>query len=204
MKVLIVGGEGGMGKRYRAVLNHLQVEHESYDIHEDYELEVAADSATAAIIATPTSTHLDVVEQLLPFDIPILCEKPFSKNFEQLGDLLGAAKNSQIAMVNQYRFMSIGAEQLTTRYDYFKSGGDGLIWDCINIIGLAKGEIILGNKSPIWKCKINGRHLDISEMDAAYVFMISEWLKNPTYDHRYILEAHKKVIQMVEANDEYH
>ncbi len=65
-----------------------------------------------------------------------------------------------------------------TEYNYFRSGKDGLVWDCLQIIALANDEISLRNDSPIWRCKINGTTLDLSDMDYAYHSFIKKWTKN--------------------------
>ena len=65
---------------------------------------------------------------------------------------------------------------------------------------MAKGEVQLKNDSPIWDCWINGKDLNIADMDFAYIEMVKDWIKNPTNNHDYILKAHKKVNSWMEAS----
>jgi hypothetical protein len=81
-----------------------------------------------------------------------------------------------------------------TSYDYFRTGNDGLYWDCLQIIALASGPIKLNNKSPVWKCEINDTQLDSSAMDHAYVKFIKKWsLGQIKQDPQWLIDIHKKV-----------
>jgi len=146
------------------------------------------------LIATPTDTHLPLIKEHAARGVPILCEKPIVKSKEDLEDLLGV--KAQLSMVNQYEYLvSRSPEKGDCYYDYWNSGRDGLAWDCINIIGLSFDPPHLGNSSPLWKCSINGRTLNIRDMDLAYIRMIGDWLKKPDYDGMsYIELAHRKVL----------
>jgi len=204
-KVLVVGYKGNMGSRYTAILDFLGIEWSGL---EPFERKGNEQDIEGIILATPTITHPDILRSFEnDYDLPILCEKPISRcgifgkpSTLGLADFLSKT-NLNIRMVNQYKYMpradEAGAEG-KTYYNYFKTGRDGLAWDCINIIGMAKGDVELKNDSPIWDCWINGKSLNIRGMDHAYIDMIDDWVKNPTNNHDYILESHEKVIKWIQ------
>jgi len=178
-----------MGRRYSAIFDYLDAPYVGVDAGE----EVPENDYSGVLIATPTETHLDLIKHYASLGIPILCEKPIVKTREGLEELLGI--KAHLSMVNQYEFLvSRSHDAGECYYDYWNSGKDGLIWDCINIIGLSYQPPRLGNTSPVWKCSINGRALNIRDMDLAYIRMISDWLKKPDNDGMsYIELAHRKV-----------
>jgi hypothetical protein len=179
-----------MARRYRACLDYLGVEHCGVDLG-GFESGVIAD-CDGIIIATPTKNHVDMIKRYSLFTLPILCEKPISLNDFELPD-------HNIQMVNQYEHCGPfpGGE---TYYDCWRTGGDGLAWDCINIIGLAETLPHLGNKSPVWKCMINGKELSLNDVDNGYVKMLDAWTKNPKPNIEYIKKAHEKVRQYIETS----
>ena len=198
MKVFIYGFNGNMGRRYRAILDHLGHECGGYDFEGGGKrlFYFAPPQADCFLVASPTKTHCEILFDLKDCGRPILCEKPITKSMTQLEDLIAALKRAgtRLQMVSQYDYLGIPETAGETLYDYYRHGSDGLLWDCINIIWHAKGEIILGEKSPVWHCQINGKWLNLGDMDRAYVTMLEWWLKDPTevhYDR--ILEAHQKV-----------
>ena len=192
---LIVGCWGNMASRYKAILNMLGIAYYGVDINHAQDV----GEVDGVIICTPTQTHCDMIKHYSQMNVPILCEKPITKDPDKLADLLKFCRENgvNLQMINQYAHMGVGKFPSDTYYNYFKSGSDGLHWDCINIRGLAKGEVTLGNDSPIWQCKVNGSHLDIKLMDYAYVEMIKSWLANPTDNLDYIKHAHNKVLGVV-------
>jgi hypothetical protein len=198
---------GNMGQRYTAVLRHLGHEPWGFDIpglDEKHELasqvRSEAEHSDAVIIATPTATHGKLLGILLPTERPILCEKPISKNLSELEWALGFAKlhKASLQMVSQYDYLVDDGFEGETVYDYFKSGGDGLYWDTINIIKHARGKVRVANQSPVWTCQINGQKLNLGLMDRAYIEMVAAWLKRPPTrtDSDGIWAAHKKVHDM--------
>lgn len=180
-----------MGRRYRAVCERLGVDWIGVDVGNPYPTKLV----DGIIIATPTDLHVAHLQKLAQLQIPVLCEKPISLDYgavHAMVDLYGQ-KRIPFEMVNQYAYMAgKPSSDNNTSYNYFKTGADGLAWDCINITGLAKGVVTLDNTSPIWECTINGQKMSIDKMDLAYVEMISDWLESPIGDTGYILEAHRR------------
>jgi hypothetical protein len=178
-----------MGRRYQAVLNYQNIPYIGVDEGDA----VPNQNYTGVLIATPTETHVDLIEFYNELGLPILCEKPIAKD---TSGLKRALKCEKLTMVNQYEYLVPKGMFGETYYDYYNSGKDGPGWDCINIIGLNAGSVPrISNTSPIWKCQINGIELNIRDMDSAYCRMIDDWVKRPDSDNReYIERAHLRVM----------
>lgn len=197
-----------MGKRYQAILKHLGRDFQSFDlaIHGSMtHLKERAKNCARIIIASPTPTHVQYLRELLPLGRPILCEKPVTKNLEEIEELHAeCSKNGwRYNMVMQYRELDISREpRRASVYNYFRHGNDGLTWDCMQIIALAEGPVVLREDSPYWDCAINGRCLSIAQMDSAYILHIQKWLTD-SLDQSMddILTAHRKVKIYEEKNE---
>lgn len=196
MSTLIVGSEGAQGRRYRSILKFLSIPYLCTD--EKYPTPELSRNFKAVIIATPTDTHLEVIRKYLPYGCPILCEKPIAKNAKDVEQIFTEAENAKVplSMVMQYRQL-VPTSQISravSYYDYFRHGNDGLTWDCLQIIALARGEIKLSELSPVWHCGINGFDLRISDMDRAYVQEIKDWyLRIPHEKPAEVIQIHQKV-----------
>ena len=202
MKVYIYGFRGGMAKRYRAILRELAHEASGEDadgVADTFSLK----EADAVIIATPTSTHAQLLRDFMHCGKPILCEKPITKDLTELEDLVSDLKaaGTRLRMVDQYRYLVPKRRNVEgfTNYNYFRHGTDGILWDCINISYHANGDVELGEQSPIWSCQINGRHLSLADMDGAYYKMIEDWLSDGSANYEHILDAHRKVQRQIDA-----
>jgi len=100
---------------------------------------------------------------------------------------------SPFAMMCQYQMLDDGLSEGITRYDYFRSGKDGLVWDCISLLALARGVIVLQNESPMWECILNGRELTLRDVEQAYVDFVARWLKEPELqDRAWLVRAHER------------
>ena len=187
--ILLIGSEGNMGQRYQAIMKYLDIPYVCSDINiltdwnRDYH---------SYLICTPTNDHYEQIKQCSKFGKPILCEKAITKDPSRLIELIDTC---DFAMVNQYKYLVDPTAKGDTYYNYFRTGKDGLNWDCINIIGLSKTPAKIMNKSPIWSCMINGQELSIKDMDLAYCKMIDRWYKKPYTNKDYIEKAHMKVIE---------
>lgn len=194
MKILILGSEGSMGRRYQAILESGHHKFWCYDTKNHQRLE-DFDEFTHFILATPTHTHFEYLKKLIPMNKIILCEKPITKNIEELYEIDKMLKNSlsKFTMMLQYSELTTPYSAGPSFYDYFKTGNDGLFWDCMQTIHLAEGKVDVDNKSPVWRCKINGRRIGIEYMDLAYIAFVNRWLKgNVVQDFNRIISTHKK------------
>jgi len=197
---LVVGSKGNMGRRYMAILGHLGgVEPRGIDLGE-----VIPTDYDSVILATPTSQHVEQIFAFEHYRVPILCEKPISTSLARVMGLFDKAKTRgiRLRMVNQYADIARFDPNANgpTFYDYFRHGSDGLAWDCINIIGMAKWRPTLSERSPIWSCTINGQKLSVDTMDAAYVQMVKDWLAGGHENLDYMLNAHRKVAEYIAEN----
>lgn len=194
--ILIIGSEGSMGKRYQAVLRYLG--HGMIRADKDASEKQVGDAARKAagiIICTPTDTHSNVIKAVLGAKKPILCEKPVCKDLDQLHQLMSQvdASNVPFRMVMQYEHLLNKNRIGRSFYDYFRTGNDGIFWDCLQIIAFARGELTLRNVSPIWSCMINGQSLKLSDMDAAYIAEVQRWMLRPKQETGEIYRIHDKV-----------
>ena len=165
------------------------------------------------ILATPTSSHLADIFAYAELCKPMLVEKPlFTKNDGPGVLALNSFPKFGVRMINQYEYYlakrhmqgeSVKIQEHTrtskvTHYNYFRSGNDTIIWDCINIVGLADtdSDIELSNDSLVWDVAINGYQLDLSEMDAAYIWNVLDWTQNFDSNYDYIVHAHNRCFEL--------
>lgn len=168
-----------MGQRYQAIFKYLAHSICTVDKnHTESEILTLASHASRIILCTPTDTHFNFLEKLIPLEKPILCEKPITKKLTELEKILLLVDKyrTDFSMTFQYSELVDINRIGKSHYNYFRSGADGLFWDCLQIIALAKGDIEISNDSPIWRCMINGQLLSISEMDSAYVSFVRKWI----------------------------
>lgn len=194
MTTCIVGCNGNMGRRYTAILEYLNEDFCGRDINEPPPL------VQKYIIATPTRTHVDIIKYLktLSPDASILCEKPITKNIEDFNQIPKKHWET-VFMVNNYQYISYPQYSGETQYNFYNSGGDGIAWDCIQLIHLAKENIQLKNASPFWTCIINGFQVGKGAIDQSYVLMLEDFLSvqpRKLWNLHEAYEAHKKVLRL--------
>jgi len=189
MKLCVIGHMGSIGRRYAAICEDLSLNWYGLDVSDPYyKWPINLDDTTHFLIATPTNTHITILQKLLittKQPKKILVEKPIcplGKTPEgiKLCRIL-EKEGHKVYMVNNYAYYPFPEEtppDNITMYDYFHSGNDGLIPDCIQLIYLAKGQIFLNNKSPVWGCTINGHNLDRIDLDSCYISMIEDFISD--------------------------
>lgn len=194
---LILGHLGSMGKRYGAILNHLKEPWDGWDplsnkppkLPQDYD---------RFIIASPTNTHMAWLRELECHGKPVLCEKPISKDLKEVEEILRF--RCPLTLQMQYSWLVNRHSSGRSYYDFYHHGSDGLIWDCFQIIALATGKVELAETSPIWRCVINGSHLQRNDMDWAYVQHVKTWLSGAElHTPQQILKWHSKVWEFAES-----
>lgn len=187
-----------MGRRYQAIL-------ESFREQDDIEIlksDIFDEDKTSKfkkikacdgiIITSPTECHANHLLETVPFGKPILCEKPMVK--PDILDLIVKQSRfygTELNMVMQYRWLDFGLGG-DSYYNYYKTGNDGMIWDCIQILGLAKGALVLRQDSPVWLCALNGKELNYSDMDGAYITEIKNWVMNRMTNIEQAIAFHEK------------
>jgi len=195
--ILLIGSEGSMGKRYQAILKHLNIPYIARDKNSKTSFVDDVLNSEKVIVATPTETHALIVHSCIMVGRDVLCEKPIAKSSDTVAYLcdLALKYNIKLNMVFQYGEIARRTDEIkNTSYDYFRTGNDGLAWDCLQILALASGPVTLKNESPIWKCTINDQELSIQSMDHAYLKFIKKWYQGDIYQpHECIIDCHKKV-----------
>lgn len=185
-----------MGKRYKAILKYLDQTFYCRDLNKwEVSDEQIKEKVDGIIIATPTETHPHYIRKCLSFKKPILCEKPITKNITQLKELFKEIGDAPFRMMNQYKLLCEDRKGMSF-YDYYKHGNDGLVWDCLQVIGLARGDINLAGESPVWDCTINDKRIQSGYMDQAYVNYVVDWFMEPKQDSSELLEAHIKTDEL--------
>jgi len=191
-KIAVIGARGNMGMRYAMILKcYCDVEVVEIDMHNHISCDHT--DCDGYIIATPTENHLIDICVYKQWKKPILCEKPIIKtkdDYYNLVDLM--AEGMDLSMINQYAFLDHGNDG-HTEYNYFKTGKDGLMWDCINVIGTARSSYDIKKTNLVWKCILNGDRVNLADIDKSYIDNITAWVKG-WRNTDYILEAHSKVL----------
>lgn len=215
--VTVIGSQGNMGKRYCAILTALGVEYIGLDIRQsnyDQNVEDAVYRSSKIIVATPTPKHLETIQLIGSIKrsgaikpAHVLCEKPIVTKSDSLRWVRKEQESGiRVFSVNQYahhpEYSVFSRTSGRTYYNYFKSGGDGLEWDCFQLFVLAKGSVALNNSSPIWSCRINGHQINISGMDIAYVNMIQDFLgpMRKVWDLDTVEIGTRKVLKWIEED----
>lgn len=213
--LIIVGNQGNMGRRYAAIARYLNVQHDGYDsqsIQEAIENKTheLIKKASKIIVATSTNAHVTVLETIGKIrggvGIDILCEKPITTNRSEFRRLYRIANEAKLNlyMVNNYSYIeyAVGLKdnEMPTIYDYYHSGKDGLVWDCIQLVGNALQKIILRNNSPVWRVVINGHAVSYASIDGSYIRMMEDFLGNQKklWGKEKIVLAHDKCFMLTD------
>lgn len=182
MITALIGGNGSIGKRYQAILHHLKM---PYRVIDPIVTPESLNGITRAIISTPTNTHCEVASLCQERGIPFLCEKPLSKDLEELKKF----KNFYTLgfVVNNYAFLRDFSKKKIKQieYDFFNTGRDGLLWDVCQMVYLSeihKSDLVVKRKSWTWKLFINSERIQYEEIEKSYVDMIDAFLKNRVDD----------------------
>jgi len=194
MKVLVFGHLGNMGKRYGRILTDLKADWVGIDNRQPIldKIRVCREgfkAITHVIIATPTETHQQLIrdcDELFELPVKILCEKPISF------DMYIHNSPNLLYMVNNYQYLTATKTRGLTSYAYYYSGPHGIIWDCIQLIAMAHGELELSLQSTQWSAMINGHELNRSTIDASYAAMIQDFIGegNHLWGKAMIYKAH--------------
>lgn len=208
MKILIIGSKGNMGRRYVAICKYLGHEVIECDLHNIKDIYDMPPQVDRAIIATPINQHYMWCEYCIYNKIPFLCEKPISKNIEEIKELIRLSEENHVngRMVCNWKFVVRGIPLTQGNNDiyfnYYNTGKDGF-WDLIQPVYLSR-KFIFKNKSPYYQCLIGMVPANQYDFDWAYFIMIDKWLQNDKYiwSLPQALEATEKLIAW--AKDNYH
>jgi hypothetical protein len=199
-RVCIIGSEGKIATRYKAILKSLGQEFCCYDT----KLECGDDPKgpwyldfDASIIASPTDTHTAWLRALTERGCKrILCEKPLHFDIaecESVKDLNFWVVNNYAHLLDSITSWIRNKEPLTIKkkigivYKYFNTGSDGVWFDLCQLCYLTKREnIMLGVdlNSPIWTLALalDGGSIDIpyNALEMSYFLMLKAFLDEDT------------------------
>lgn len=166
--IALFGGKGSIGRRYAAILKYLEEPFQVIDIDDQRPNWGSIDKA---IIATPTPTHVEVLNEI-PRHIDVLCEKPVSKDPDLIPDRENCFVVSNYRQVVKLKGL---LPPYKVWYSYYNTGSDGLLWDCCQLIYLDE-EAIIDTDSPRWNLSINGHFIKYRDLEESYVRMISDFV----------------------------
>lgn len=167
--IALFGGRGSIGSRYACIMNAQKI---PFEIVELGDKDPDWSTVSKAIIATPTETHLDIINRV-PSQIPILCEKPITKSMD-------IPERDNLFVVNNYAYVCKIKGLMppfSIWYNYFKTGGDGLFWDCCQLLFLDR-DAKLDTDSPRWNLTINRQWIKYRDLEESYVRMINDFYQN--------------------------
>jgi len=205
MRVLIIG-IGAMGKRYKAILKYLGVDFVECDLYNQKEIWQHSPKVDRAIIATPIDKHYEWCLWCISHKIDFLCEKPISKNIEQVKDLKMLCDRNDVdgRMVCNWAFVSgeLEPSKNAIHFDYYNTGKDGF-WDLIQPVYLDNGNSKFIFKSPFYICMIEGKKISQHDFDISYVEMIRYWIHQPEilWSMSDAIKATEKIIEWGKKNE---
>ena len=199
--ILLVGSRGNIGGRYAAILRYLKIDFVGVDVGDKWPDPSTYDKA---IVATPTSTHYKICLRLAKLKKTFLCEKPLSKNPEEIQHLIDIGADGY--MVNNWCHVTekiIKPNSAKVYYDCWNTGKDGLLWDCIQLVYIARGNNFkINNQHPIFWATIDLRagsnRIGLEKIAHSYCYMIDCFIEEKTdklWSLKDALAATKKVLK---------
>lgn len=190
----LFGGMGSIGTRYRAIMDYYGIAYTIFDpAYEKTDWSVPIEKA---IIATPTDTHIETLKRI-PDGVPVLCEKPVSKSLEEI------PLRKETWVVSNYKYVlhicGIGRPRRIW-YDFYRTGSDGILWDCCQLIYLHPGSRVEA-KSPRWNLNIDGVWIKYRDVEESYCRMIKDFASGKTdrlWDMEEAREMTKAVLKRIE------
>lgn len=196
MSTLLIGSEGRIGSRYKAILNSFGEPTQYWDPKNGSTSLINHDRW---LIASPTETHYEYCMQAIEAGKPFLCEKPLSKKLSECREISDTAAAMKIPgfVVCNYKYAVKTAwprSNFSISYDYYNAG-DELEWSCAQLLYLDP-KAKLKDKSPVWKVEVNGKPLDYTKLEKSYVRMIGDFLAG-NYDELWNLNDGVKMTEAV-------
>lgn len=173
MTVALFGSGGSIGRRYSAILRYLGVEFEGIDL-DCARIVEPKKSFDRAIVAVPTDRHYDYAKWLLEIKKPFLVEKPLSRHLDACENLVEREGEMRIGnVVCNYKYV-LGTQK-PILYDYYKTGSDGFLWDCCQLIA-RNPEIELRTTSPVWTLISENGPVHYGSVEASYIAMLRDFV----------------------------
>lgn len=175
--ILLLGSEGNIGKRYKAILRDLDIPFIGIDPKLHNEHFVKDTDFDKAIIAVPTEYHFALCNLMMDLGKPFLCEKPLSKNTDECKHLAFRAKTEKANgfVVNNWQFVMPSEKIKSIEYENYHTGSDGLAWDMCQLIYIAfknNSRLHIDTKNPVWSARINGEAISLRDVHWSYVDLV--------------------------------
>ena len=174
MKIGIIGSSGSMGRRYNAICEYLGYKTIKMDINDPINLNV-----DRMIIATPTQTHYEVWKSIKKY-IPILVEKPMSKDIKECIDMSIDERVSVVCNWSLVLPFILKPNSHQIIYNFYNTGKDGVYWDTCQLIYLAKSLPLLATDSPMFMASVDFLPITLTDIERSYIKMIELWVINPS------------------------
>jgi len=191
MKTLVLGQYGRMGRRYSAILSHLGVDYDGWDVTEVGESHTpnigrlcpSLHNFARVIICTPTEHHIDNIYQCLQAGVKwILCEKPVAMSLEKVQDLITKVHRSDLRVVCNWAYVfdkrTLGVRSHDVWYRNWYSGQHSIDWNCIQLHYLSRDWADLG-VGPRFQTRIDGEQVTLGDIDDSYIRMLQQWYRDP-------------------------
>jgi predicted dehydrogenase len=116
--------------------------------YDDYGTMLSEAELDAVVIATPTRSHVQMVEVAMERDLHVFCEKPLSLNPEEAGRLAEVAAERGLVTQVGYHNRFVGAfREVRTLLDA------GAIGRVTHVFGEAYGPVVLKPKGRTWRSR---------------------------------------------------
>lgn len=200
-ELLIIGAAGQIGTRYRHVLNYLGrgfISHDINFIQDTLPREVFITHKLLkdwrhlpVLVCTPSHTHYKTVKRLMDLGYTkFLVEKPvFTEGTHYYEALDWRLDGISIHAAMNYKELDDKTSEGFTVYKNFYAGKEKTKWNLFQPVALARGDIEIDLRCPIWTCYLNGKKISLEQINQSYLEMIKKYLSN---DHRCVTlsEAH--------------
>ena len=182
--ILLIGGNGSIGSRYKAVLQALGEEFLVFDVPraQPERLRRYAEKCDRVLICSPTHTHFDYCVEIEALNKPYLCEKPLCTNEFQAEALKSHRRGF---VVNNWAFLrtnyDLDSNPAHISYDFFNTGKDGLLWDVCQLIyiaKLAKCSLSVRRDSYYWDVTWSGTEVPYQYIEKSYLQMMRAFLED--------------------------
>lgn len=182
-KILLIGSEGSIGKRYKAILTYFGRTVLEFD--ENSPKEILDEPCDGIIIASPTITHFEYMLKLKYKDVPILCEKPMCATIQE-AETIDHEMYTQVFVVDNWVHM-IGNDKFNNclEYNNYHTGNEKLSWNLAQPILLTRnGSLKLNLDAPFFSVFdfISSNGYAANHVDLSYVRMLHKWLVS-SYTH---------------------
>lgn len=199
-RVLLVGSSGAIGRRYKAILNYLNVDVLECD-PESGTGDNIFNKTDGVLVASPTTTHRSILEYVLKHDVPVLCEKPLCASLEECYHAIHLPNaKRRLYMVDNWVHMLGGfRKNYVIKYRNWYMGKESFAFNMAQPIYLTSlGKLQVNKNYPMFEAHVDDKIYTAYEIEKSYVEMIEKWISTGK-SHFGVTEA----VEMQSCLDEY-